>query len=57
MHGSMLPIGAVSSPKGAMLALVVELLVTALIGASSASRPRPSSSTKATSRASARPSS
>jgi (2R)-3-sulfolactate dehydrogenase (NADP+) len=29
----MLPIGAVSSPKGAMLALVVELLVTALIGA------------------------
>ena len=34
MAGSMLPIGAVSSPKGAMLALVVELLVTALIGAS-----------------------
>lgn len=33
MHGSMLPIGAASSPKGAMLALVVELLVTALIGA------------------------
>ncbi len=33
MEGSMLPIGAVSSPKGAMLALVVELLVTALIGA------------------------
>ncbi len=33
MGGSMLPIGAVSSPKGAMLALVVELLVTALIGA------------------------
>ncbi|MEI8264259.1 MAG: Ldh family oxidoreductase [Betaproteobacteria bacterium] len=33
MHGSMLPIGAVSSPKGAMLALVVELLVTALVGA------------------------
>ena len=32
MHGSMLPIGALSSPKGAMLALVVELLVTALIG-------------------------
>ncbi|MFO1288950.1 MAG: Ldh family oxidoreductase, partial [Rubrivivax sp.] len=28
-----LPIGAVSSPKGAMLALVVELLVTAVIGA------------------------
>ena len=34
LEGSMLPIGAVSSPKGAMLALVVELLVTALIGAS-----------------------
>ncbi len=34
MAGSMLPIGAASSPKGAMLALVVELLVTALIGAS-----------------------
>jgi (2R)-3-sulfolactate dehydrogenase (NADP+) len=33
MDGSMLPIGAVSSPKGAMLALMVELLVTALIGA------------------------
>jgi (2R)-3-sulfolactate dehydrogenase (NADP+) len=33
MVGSMLPIGAVSSPKGAMLALVVELLVTAVIGA------------------------
>jgi (2R)-3-sulfolactate dehydrogenase (NADP+) len=33
MAGSMLPIGAVSSPKGAMLALVVELLVSALIGA------------------------
>ncbi len=33
MAGSMLPLGAVSSPKGAMLALVVELLVTALIGA------------------------
>jgi (2R)-3-sulfolactate dehydrogenase (NADP+) len=32
MDGSMLPIGAVSSPKGAMLALTVELLVTALIG-------------------------
>ena len=31
MDGSMLPIGA--SPKGAMLALVVELLVSALIGA------------------------
>jgi len=33
MDGSMLPIGAASSPKGAMLALVVELLVSALIGA------------------------
>jgi len=33
MDGSMLPIGAASSSKGAMLALVVELLVTALIGA------------------------
>ena len=33
LEGSMLPVGAVSSPKGAMLALVVELLVTALIGA------------------------
>ncbi len=33
LDGSMLPIGAMSSPKGAMLALVVELLVTALIGA------------------------
>ena len=33
LAGSMLPIGAVSSPKGAMLALVVELLVSALIGA------------------------
>jgi (2R)-3-sulfolactate dehydrogenase (NADP+) len=33
LEGSMLPIGAVSSPKGAMLALMVELLVTALIGA------------------------
>ncbi|MCC6852587.1 MAG: Ldh family oxidoreductase [Rubrivivax sp.] len=33
LDGVMLPIGAVSSPKGAMLALVVELLVTALIGA------------------------
>jgi (2R)-3-sulfolactate dehydrogenase (NADP+) len=32
MDGSMLPIGAASSAKGAMLALVVELLVTALIG-------------------------
>lgn len=33
LEGSMLPIGAATSPKGAMLALVVELLVTALIGA------------------------
>ena len=33
MMGSMLPVGAASSPKGAMLALMVELLVTALIGA------------------------
>jgi (2R)-3-sulfolactate dehydrogenase (NADP+) len=33
LAGSMLPIGAESSPKGAMLALVVELLVTAVIGA------------------------
>jgi len=33
LGGSMLPIGAASSPKGAMLALVVELLVTAVIGA------------------------
>ena len=33
LAGSMLPVGAISSPKGAMLALVVELLVTALIGA------------------------
>ena len=31
-HGSMLPIGSTTSTKGAMLALVVELLVTALIG-------------------------
>ena len=33
LAGSMLPLGAASSPKGAMLALVVELLVSALIGA------------------------
>ena len=33
LAGSMLPLGAASSPKGAMLALVVELLVTAVIGA------------------------
>jgi (2R)-3-sulfolactate dehydrogenase (NADP+) len=32
LAGSMLPLGAATSPKGAMLALVVELLVTALIG-------------------------
>ena len=33
MLGSMLPLGAATSPKGAMLALIVELLVTAVIGA------------------------
>lgn len=33
LAGSMLPVGAASSSKGAMLALLVELLVTALIGA------------------------
>ena len=33
LAGSMLPVGAATSPKGAMLALMVELLVTALIGA------------------------
>ncbi len=33
MAGSMLPIGAATSAKGAMLALIVELLVTALTGA------------------------
>ncbi len=33
LSGSMLPLGASTSPKGAMLALVVELLVTAVIGA------------------------
>lgn len=33
LAGSMLPVGAATSSKGAMLALVVELLVTALIGA------------------------
>lgn len=33
LEGSMLPVGAATSSKGAMLALVVELLVTALIGA------------------------
>lgn len=33
LEGSMLPIGAATSAKGAMLALVVELLVTTLTGA------------------------
>lgn len=33
LAGSMLPLGATTSAKGAMLALMVELLVTALIGA------------------------
>lgn len=33
LTGAMLPMGFVSSPKGAMLALIVELLVTAVIGA------------------------
>lgn len=33
LEGSMLPIGAISSAKGSMLALTVELLVTALTGA------------------------
>jgi (2R)-3-sulfolactate dehydrogenase (NADP+) len=33
LEGSMLPIGAASSPKGSMLALIVELLVTTLTGA------------------------
>jgi (2R)-3-sulfolactate dehydrogenase (NADP+) len=33
LEGTMLPIGAATSHKGAMLALMVELLVTALIGA------------------------
>lgn len=33
LEGAMLPLGAASSNKGAMLALVVELLVTALVGA------------------------
>lgn len=33
MDGSMLPIGAVSSSKGSVLALMVELLVSAVIGA------------------------
>ncbi len=34
LEGAMLPLGAASSPKGALLALIVELLVTALTGAS-----------------------
>jgi (2R)-3-sulfolactate dehydrogenase (NADP+) len=33
LEGSMLPIGATTSSKGSMLALIVELLVTAVIGA------------------------
>jgi (2R)-3-sulfolactate dehydrogenase (NADP+) len=33
LEGSMLPVGAASSQKGSMLALIVELLVTAVIGA------------------------
>ncbi|MBQ1764868.1 MAG: Ldh family oxidoreductase [Aquincola sp.] len=33
MEGSMLPLGAASSPKGAMLALMIELLSSAVIGA------------------------
>ncbi len=33
LEGSMLPMGAATSTKGAMLALIVELLVTAVIGA------------------------
>lgn len=33
LAGSMLPLGAVSSTKGSMLALIVELLVTAVVGA------------------------
>lgn len=33
LDGSMLPLGAATSPKGAMLALIVELLVVALTGA------------------------
>ncbi len=33
LAGSMLPLGAVSSPKGSMLALMVELLMTAVVGA------------------------
>lgn len=33
LAGAMLPVGSASSPKGAMLALIVELMVTAVIGA------------------------
>jgi len=33
LAGSMLPLGSISSSKGSMLALIVELLVTAVIGA------------------------
>ncbi len=33
LKGSMLPVGSASSSKGAMLALIIELLVTAVIGA------------------------
>jgi (2R)-3-sulfolactate dehydrogenase (NADP+) len=33
LTGSMLPLGAISSPKGSILALMVELLVTAVVGA------------------------
>jgi (2R)-3-sulfolactate dehydrogenase (NADP+) len=33
LAGSMLPLGAANSPKGALLALIVEVLVTAVIGA------------------------
>lgn len=33
LAGAMLPIGALTSPKGALLAMVVELLVTTLVGA------------------------
>lgn len=33
LEGSMLPVGATTSPKGAMLALMVELMVTTLTGA------------------------
>ncbi len=33
LEGSMLPLGSINSPKGSMLALMVELMVTAVIGA------------------------